>query len=144
MLVLWHRTVSSACYCMNKQLLNRSLLIVIWSRIICVTSRHSPVFTQDLFSHGKGVLSLIYLTEFSQRCKEWVNTKATSETPFKDCLPQPDPEILIIFYVMAFKEVNSNASWFTRRVPLCSLDASRLSPLVWATELVLHWAFTTK
>lgn len=55
------RTVGNACYFMNRQLLNVSLLIVILSRIICVTPSHCPLFTQDLFSGGKSILCCVHL-----------------------------------------------------------------------------------
>lgn len=55
------RTVGNACYFMNRQLLNVSLLIVILSRIICVTPSHSPLFTQGLFSGGKSILCCVHL-----------------------------------------------------------------------------------
>lgn len=59
--VLLCRTISNACYSMDRQLLNMSLLNRILSRIICVTPGRSPVITQDLFSCGTAVLSIIYL-----------------------------------------------------------------------------------
>lgn len=59
--VLLCRTISNACYSMDRQLLNMSLLNTILSRIICVTPGRSPVITQDLFSCGTAVLSIIYL-----------------------------------------------------------------------------------